>query len=160
MKTSYFLGIDAAKHKIRIALSNQSERVLFEKHLFVDATGLRELLAKIKQHVKDPEQLLVLIEATGVLHLNWSAALTRVGYGVAVINPLIARRLYTLENSIRDNKSDPIDARGLCAIARVHGEKLLALYRFCIKPEQLSLQRLQSFAQISHQPQKDLSQSA
>jgi hypothetical protein len=60
-----------------------------------------------------------------------------------VINPLIARRLYTLEKSIRDNKTDPIDARGLCSIGRLHGKKLLALYRFCLKPEQLFLQRLQ-----------------
>jgi transposase len=88
--------------------------------------------------------LLVLIEATGMLHLNWAAALIRAGYTVVVINPLIARRLYSLENSIRDNKSDPIDARELCGIARTQGEKLLALYRFKIKPEQFCLQRLQS----------------
>jgi transposase len=144
MKTSYFLGIDAAKHKIRAALISGDERVLFEKDLPVKATGLGELLTKIKAHVAEPEQLLVLIEATGVLHLNWSAALTRAGYALAVINPLIARRLYTLENSIRDNKSDPVDARNLCSIARVNGSKLLALYRFGLKPEQLSLQRLQT----------------
>jgi hypothetical protein len=57
---------------------------------------------------------------------------------------LIARRLYTLGNSIRDNKSDPIDARQLCGIGRLHGEKLLSLYRFALKPEQFCLQRLQS----------------
>jgi len=144
MKISYFLGIDAAKHKIRVALTAHDERMLFEKDLPVNAMGLRELLAQIKHQVKEPEQLLVLIEATGVLHLNWSAALTRAGYAVAVINPLIARRLYTLENAIRDNKSDPIDARGLCTVGRVHGQKLLALYRFWVKPAQLSLQRLQT----------------
>src|SRR6266478_6887674 len=144
MKPTYFLGIDAAKHKMRAALSNRSEHVLFEKDLPVQATGLRQLLAAIKRRVKDPEQLLVLIEATGLLHLNWSAALTKAGYAVAVINPLIARRLYTLENSIRDNKSDPVDARGLCCVARLHGSELLALYRFGLKPEQLTLQRLQT----------------
>jgi transposase len=144
MKQTYFLGIDAAKHKMRVALSNRSEHLLFEKDLPVNATGLRELLATISRQVKDPPQLLVLIEATGVLHLNWSAALTRAGYAVAVINPLIARRLYTLQNSIRDNKSDPIDARGLCTIGLFQGEKLLAHYRFCLKPEQFALQRLQS----------------
>ncbi len=144
MKQSYFLGIDAAKHKIRVALSDGAERMLFEKDLPVNAAGRRELLAKLKEHVKEPEQLLVLIEATGVLHLHWSAALTRAGYSVAVINPLIARRLYRVENSIRDNKTDPIDARGLCAIGALHGEKLLGHYRFCLKPEQLALQRLQT----------------
>ena len=144
MKISYFLGIDAAKHKIRAALAGANERVLFEKDLPVSTAGLRELLAKLQEHLVEPEQLLVLIEATGVLHLNWSAALTRAGYAVAVINPLIARRLYTLENSIRDNKSDPVDARGLCSVARLHGNKLLGLYRFNLKPEQFTLQRLQS----------------
>jgi transposase len=144
MKIFYFLGIDAAKHKIRVALSNQSERLLLEKHLPITASAVRELLAVLKEQVKEPAQLLVLIEATGVLHLNWSAALVKAGYTVVVINPLIARRLYRVENSIRDNKSDPIDARGLCGIAREHGEKLLALYRFCLKPQQLTLQRLQS----------------
>lgn len=144
MKQTYFLGIDAAKHKIRAALADGQERILFEKHLPVNATGLRELLARLQSHVPDPNQVLVVIEATGVLHLNWSAALSRAGYSVVVINPLIARRLYSLENSIRDNKSDPIDARELCSIARKEGEKLLALYRFRIKPEQFSLQRLQS----------------
>ena len=125
-------------------MSNQSERLLLEKHLPVTASAVRELLAVLKEQVKEPAQLLVLIEATGVLHLNWSAALVKAGYRVVVINPLIARRLYRVENSIRDNKSDPIDARGLCGIAREHGEKLLALYRFCLKPQQLTLQRLQS----------------
>jgi transposase len=144
MKPSYFLGIDAAKHKIRVALSDAKERLLFEKYLPVRATGLRDLFERIKEHVKQPGELLVLIEATGVLHLNWSAALHKAGYGVAVINPLMARRLYTVENSLRDNKTDPIDARGLCALGALHGEKLLAHYRFSLKPEQFALQRLQT----------------
>jgi transposase len=144
MKPTYILGLDAAKHKVRAALSGANERLLFEKDLPVNAGGLRQLLARLQTHVPDPEQLLVLIEATGMLHLNWAAALTRAGYAVVVINPLMARRLYSVGNSIRDNKSDPIDARELCGIARTQGEKLLSLYRFKIKSEQFCLQRLQS----------------
>ncbi len=120
MKPTYFLGIDAAKHKICATLSNRSEQVLFEKDLSVEATGLRQLLAAIKRRVNDPEQLLVLIEATGLLHLNWSAALTKAGYAVAVINPLIG------------------------TIGLLHGEKLLVHYRFSLRPEQFTLQRAQS----------------
>ncbi len=118
MKQTYILGIDIAKHKVRAALSSEAaqERLLFEKDLPVNAGGLTELLVRLQTHVPDPEQLLVLIEATGLLHLNWSAALSKAGYAVVVINPLIARRLYTLGNSIRDNKSDPIDARSLCGL--------------------------------------------
>ena len=95
MKQTYILGIDIAKHKVRAALSSSEaaqERLLFEKDLPVNAGGLRELLLQLDQHVPDPEQLLVLIEATGLLHLNWAAALSKAGYAV-VINPLIARRL-------------------------------------------------------------------
>jgi transposase len=111
MKQTYILGIDAAKHKVRVALSRVAqeleEPLLLERDLPVNAAGLAELLGRLREHVSDPSSLLVLIEATGLLHLNWSAALSRAGYPVAVINPLIARRLYTLRNSIRDNKSDP-----------------------------------------------------
>ena len=144
MKTTYILGIDAAKHKIRVALRGAQGQLLFEKDLPVSAAGLRELLARLEAQSKEPARFLVLIEATGVLHLHWSAALAQAGYAVAVINPLMARRLYTVENSIRDNKTDPIDARGLCAIGALHGEKLLAHYRFSLKPEQFALQRLQT----------------
>ena len=144
MKTTYILGIDAAKHKIRVALRGAREQLLFEKDLPVSRAGLRDLLARLEAQSQEPSRFLVLIEATGVLHLHWGAALAEAGYAVAVINPLMARRLYTVENSIRDNKTDPIDARGLCSIGALHGEKLLAHYRFCLKPEQFALQRLQT----------------
>jgi transposase len=144
MKPTYILGIDAAKHKVRAALRTTDEHWLWEKDLPVRAAGLRELLARLKAEIKEPERLVILIEATGILHLNWAAALSKAGYAVAVINPLMARRLYTVENSIRENKTDPIDARGLCAIGALHGEKLLTHYRFSLKPEQFALQRLQT----------------
>jgi transposase len=144
MKQTYFLGLDTAKHKIRVALRDAREKLLFEKDLPASAAGLRELVARVEAASPERKRLVVLIEATGVLHLPWSAALAKAGYAVAVINPLMARRLYTMENSIRDNKSDPIDARGLCALGALHGEKLLAHYRFSLKPEQFALQRLQT----------------
>ena len=148
MKPTYILGIDIAKHKVRAALSGSAHEeeplLLFEKDLPVNAAGLGELLARLRQYVSEPESLFVLIEATGMLHLNWSAALCKAGYVVVVINPLIARRLYTLPNCLRDNKTDPIDARALCGLGRLHGQKLLSLYRFTLKPGQLCLQRLQS----------------
>jgi transposase len=145
MKTTYILGLDAAKHKVRAALrAAAEERFLFEKDLPVSAAGRRELVARLEQDVPENGRLVVVLEATGVLHLNWSAALTKAGYAVAVINPLMARRLGTFQNSIRQNKTDSIDARGLCELGARHGEKLLAHYRFALKPEQFALQRLQT----------------
>ncbi len=142
MKATYFLGLDVAKHKVRAALRGPGGRLHFEQDLPVNAAGRCELLALLRQHLPEATLLLALLEATGVLHLHWAAALTRAGYPVVVLNPLMARRLYTVKNSIRDNKSDPVDARGLCAIGALHGEELLEKYRFLLRPAQLALQRL------------------
>ena len=148
MQPIYSLGLDVAKQKIRAALSDAKGRLLWENDLPVSAAGRTELLQQLRAHCPAPAQLLGLIEATGLLHLNWAAALAKAGYKVAVINPLIARRLYfRLDNVLRESKTDPIDARGLCRIAREGGEKLLALYGFRLRREQMTLQRLQSARQ-------------
>ena len=61
MKPTYILGLDAAKHKVRAALSGAQEHaMLFEKDLPVNITGLRELLDRLRAHVPEPGQLLVL----------------------------------------------------------------------------------------------------
>ncbi len=65
-----------------------------------------------------------------MLHLNWLRRLPGPVMPVVVINPLMARRLCPLENSIRENKTDPIDARSSVRLGPRYGEKLLAHYRF------------------------------
>jgi transposase len=147
MKIDYYLGLDAAKHKVRVALRGSAERVLLERDLPVSAAGRRELLALLAHHLPAGEGLLVLIEATGVLHLHWAAALAKAGHAVAVINPLMARRLYRVKNSLRENKTDPIDARQLCALAARDGAELLEKYRFALASERCALQRLESVRQ-------------
>ena len=142
MKKCYYLGIDVAKLKVRAALGGAEGRWLLEKDLPVSAAGVAQLLRELQARVAEPAQLLVLLEATGLLHLNWAAALSKAGYQVAVINPLIARRLYRVDNALRDSKTEPIDARSLCQCAREQGAALLQLYRFRLRPAQLSLQRL------------------
>ena len=147
MKIDYYLGLDAAKHKVRVALRGSAERLLLERDLPVSAAGRRELCALLDQLVPVGAKVLVLIEATGVLHLHWAAALTKAGYAVAVINPLMARRLYRVKNSLRENKTDPIDARQLCALAARDGAELLEKYHFTLAPARCALQRLQSVRQ-------------
>ncbi len=148
MKTDYYLGLDAAKHKVRLALrGSTNERFLLEKVLPVSAAGRRELLTLLGQHLPPGTSLLVLIEATGVLHLHWAAALSKAGHAVVVINPLMARRLYRVKNSLRENKTDAIDARQLCALAHRDGAELLAKYRFALAPERCALQRLETVRQ-------------
>jgi transposase len=147
MNQNYYLGLDAAKHKVRVALRGSAERVLLERDLPVSGAGRRELLALLGRHLPGEAKVLVLIEATGILHLHWAAALSKAGHSVAVINPLMARRLYRVKNSLRENKTDPIDARQLCALAARDGTELLAKYRFHLAPARCALQRLQSVRQ-------------
>ena len=148
MKIDYYLGLDTAKQKVRVALrGSATERFLLEKDLPVNGAGRRELLVLLAGHLPPEAGLLVLIEATGVLHLHWAAALSKAGHAVAVINPLMARRLYRVKNALRENKTDPIDARQLCALAVREGAELLAKYRFVLAPERCALQRLESVRQ-------------
>jgi hypothetical protein len=60
-----------------------AERLLLERDLPVSAAGRRELLVLLGRHLPAGESLLVLIEATGVLHLHWAAALVKAGHAVA-----------------------------------------------------------------------------
>ena len=59
----------------------------------------------------------------------------------------MARRLYRVKNSLRENKTDPIDARSLCALAARDGAELLEKYRFSLAPARCALQRLESVRQ-------------
>ncbi|HZD08164.1 MAG TPA: transposase, partial [Candidatus Limnocylindrales bacterium] len=97
MTQSYILALDIAKHKTRFALCDDTEHFLAQGDLPVTQPGLRQLLFTVHSHVPDPGSLLVVIEATGVLHLNWAAALSKARYAVIIINPLAARRLYTVK---------------------------------------------------------------
>ena len=145
MQRTYYLGLDIAKHKVRAALSDPAGALLWEKTLPVSVAGRAQLLGQLA--ALRAEQVLVVIEATGLLHLNWAAALRRAGYLVAVINPLLAHRLCGLKIALRESKTDPIDARALCHLARERGQALLEFYRFELDTARLHLQRLQTVRQ-------------
>src|SRR5947209_4238804 len=102
MKESYILSLDVAKQKSSFALCDPADHFLIEATVPTTGAGLLALKASIQKHLPSRASLLVIIEATGVLHLPWATALTKAGHAVIVINPLAARRLYTLKNSIRD----------------------------------------------------------
>src|SRR2546422_6877512 len=84
---------------------------------------------------------LVLIEATGLMHLPWAEPLTVRGCTVLVLNPLLAKRLPALGNLLRENKTDPLDAHSLCEIGRLHGAELQR-FRYRHDPQRFGWQRL------------------
>lgn len=67
MKIDYYLGPDAAKHKVRVALRGSAERLLLERDLRVSGTARRELLALLALHVPASASVLVLIELINIL---------------------------------------------------------------------------------------------
>ena len=119
--------------------------LLFEKDLPVSAAGLGELLVRLQAHVPDPEQLLVLIEATGVLHLNWSAALTQSrlhGGGDQSLDRAPALHAGKLHPRQQERSHRCAPTLWHRPVARARSSWLcIAL---ALKPEQFCLQRLHS----------------
>jgi transposase len=75
---------------------------------------------------------LVIVEATGVYHLPWAERLTKAGAEVYVLNPLLAARLQSAANAIREHKTDRVDVQRLCETGRLYSAELT---RFHYKPE-------------------------
>ena len=111
-KTIDAVGIDVAKATLSICVhyTNDSERVLTIRNTDTDISiKLLPLLNNCKSKI--------VMESTG--HYHWLVALllSKEGYNVYVVNPILACQ-YTTKN-IRKVKSDPADASGLARMARV-----------------------------------------
>lgn len=106
------VGIDVAKASLSICIhyQNDSEKVLTIRNTDTDISiKLLPLLNNCKSKI--------VMESTG--HYQWLVALllSKNGYNVYVVNPILASQ-YTIKN-IRKVKSDPSDASGLARMARV-----------------------------------------
>lgn len=120
---------DAEGHKLAAARAPRS------------LAGWSELTKMLTANQLAPSECLVAVEATGDLHLPWCEALHAAGAPVLALNPLVARRTTPVENAIRDQKADPIDAEGLAVTAQREGA---ALERFTYRsaPAAFGLRKL------------------
>jgi len=110
-----YAGIDIASQTHVVAITNATGEVLIKPTPFAeDATGYQKLFAVLG----DPNNILVVVEATGHYGRNLFAALNERGFAVAVVNPLRTRRF--AEEDLRRAKTDSIDALG---IARFGAQK-------------------------------------
>lgn len=110
-----YAGIDIGSQEHTVAVVNSDGEVL------VKPTAVGELrigYERLREALGSPEDLLVVMEATGHYWQNLFGHLTEKGYSVAVINPLRTRRY--AEEELARAKTDAIDARGL---ARFGAEK-------------------------------------
>ena len=53
----------------------------------------------------------VVLEATGVHHLPWAERMVKAGAEVYVLNPLLAARLQSVANALREHKTDHVDVQ-------------------------------------------------
>lgn len=109
---SVICGLDAASTSAAACVLSTSGAVLHELRLSVSRPSEEQLLALLPVHS------VVILESTGRYHLPWARRLANAGHTVYVLNPLLAKRLVSARNALRQNKTDKIDARQLAEIGR------------------------------------------
>lgn len=115
------VGIDVSKDKLDVALLFPDKR--HSKFVFNnDPKGIRSLV-NLLQKQGTAEAAPCVIESTGDYHLQSAIMITQAGFAVKVINPLITKKYQ--KSSIRNAKSDPIDALRLAQIGLLEPELLL-----------------------------------
>lgn len=131
-------GLDIASTSARAALINNLGASVHELDLPASRAGEDQLLGLL------PSLSVIIMESTGRYHLRWARRLVAAGHEVYVLNALLAKRLATSTNALREYKSDPIDARHLAHIGRLHQEAIRT-YRFQENPAR---QRLRELCQV------------
>ena len=131
-------GIDASSTAARVAIVNSAGALLQEFDACASRAGEDQLLAAL------PAGCIVIIESTGRYHARWARRLSRAGYRVYLINGLLAKRMATGKNAIRENKTDPIDAIHLAQLGRLH----LDDFRDYLFAEHPAVRRLLELCQV------------
>ncbi len=131
-------GLDVASTSARAALLDGQGVIVHELDLPATRAGEDHLLGLL------PPGSVVIMESTGRYHLRWARRLVAAGHDVYVLNALLAKRLATSANALREYKSDPLDARHLAHVGRLHRETIRT-YRFQENPAR---QRLRELCQV------------
>ena len=141
MTTHAILGLDAAQAGVAFHLQQLDAHLLAQGRCAASTAGWNELTAMLKTHHLGWADCLVAIESTGQWHLPWAEAAAKAGATVYALNPLIAKRVRSVGNAIRDQKSDPLDAAALAeTLARYHAA--LARFIYQSRPANFRLRRL------------------
>ena len=116
MQTSY-VGIDVSKDKLDWCIKLKEKELHHTSHN--DETGILETMHWITENTIDTTPLIV-IESTGSYHWLVCLLLKDQDFDVRLINPLITKKYQNA--SIRDAKSDKVDAARLADIGRLEND--------------------------------------
>jgi transposase len=132
MTKSHILGLDIAQHSAVAQLDLADGTHCWRGPLATSQAGWRQLEKILADHGAQLPATLVVLEATGVYHLPWAERLHQAGAEVHVLNPLLAARLQSAANALREHKTDRVDVHRLCETGRLYQAELV---RFRYRPE-------------------------
>jgi len=106
------IGIDVSKDKLDLALIYGDKK--HSSYVFKNnSQGIKSLISLLHKQ-GTAETVPCIIESTGNYHIQSSIMITQAKFAVKLINPLITKKYQ--KSSIRNAKSDPIDAHRLAEI--------------------------------------------
>lgn len=143
MTKNHILGLDIAQTTAVAQLDRADGTRCWRGALPAEQAGWRQLEAILAQHGARWADTRVLLEATGLYHLPWAERLHAAGAEGYVLNPLLAARLQSAANALREHKTDRRDVHRLCETGRLYADQLA---RFRYRPAPAS----QGLKQLSH----------
>ena len=117
----YFLGIDISKDSFDFSFTDETEKVLYKDHYQMDMTDFTKLSEYLFPFSKN--EILIVMEATGIYHLNLLSFFLEQGLSVSVVNPLFIHA-FTKSMTIRKTKTDAKDAHIISLFAKRNGATL------------------------------------
>lgn len=111
-----YVGLDIAAQSISAAWGTQGQQVKAGQTFSQSENGHRKLVKALRAAGYVPEQVLVVLEATGTYWMRAAVALHQAGYVVSVINPRQAHHF--AEALLKQAKTDVMDAQTLARLAQ------------------------------------------
>lgn len=132
MTKNPIMGLDIAQSTAVAQLDRADGTHCWHGPLATSRVGWHQLETLLATHGARLSDTLVVLEATGVYHLPWAERLHAAGADGHVLNPLLAARLQSAANALREHKTDRVDVHRLCELGRLYAA---ALARFRYRPE-------------------------
>lgn len=132
MTKNHILGLDIAQKTAVAQLARADGTRCWRQTFATDQTGWQHLEKLLAAHGAAWTSTRVVLEATGLYHLPWAERLARAGAKVYVLNPLLASRLQSAANALREHKTDQVDVNRLCETGRLYAHQLS---RFLYRPD-------------------------
>lgn len=142
MTKNHILGLDIAQYSTVAQLDRADGSKCWHGPLTTDQTGWQQLEKILAAQDARLADTLVVIEATGVHHFAWAERLVKAGAEVYVLNPLLAARLQSAANALREHKTDHVDVARLCETGRLYSAQLTR-FHYEPRPTQQGLKQLQ-----------------